>query len=128
MMHVVLGLAAGVFWLPVVNRQPQLRRYSYPQRMLYLAVQSLVPAVPASLLTFSTHSMYHSSVTDQQIGGAIMKIGGGLILWTVLGYTFFRWFAEDVSSWDELLPLEKPGRGGGCRDGPRHQHGPVASS
>lgn len=34
-------------------------------------------------------------VTDQQIAGLLMKLGGGVILWTVITVTFFRWAAAE---------------------------------
>jgi putative membrane protein len=73
--------------------------------MLYLFLQSIVPTVPASFLTFSTGSLYSSYaalphpwigvVTDQRIAGLIMKIGGGLLLWAVIAVIFFRWNAKE---------------------------------
>jgi putative membrane protein len=104
--HALMLAGAMVFWLPVVNRSPSLPRLTHAQRMVYLVVQSIVPAIPASFLTFSDGLLYRayvgraeqlgvSAVTDQQIGGAVLKIGGGLLLWVVLAWVFFRWFAED---------------------------------
>ena len=34
-----------------------------------------------------------SVINDQQLAGAIMKIGGGMFLWTIVIYLFFKRFA-----------------------------------
>ena len=87
---------------------------SYPGRMVYLFLQSIVPTVPASFLTFGTQPLYSfyatapriwgvSVLTDQTVAGLIMKLLGGAILWTVLAVVFFKWFfVEQQPGWDEL--------------------------
>jgi putative membrane protein len=86
--HLVLVSSAVVMWLPVLNRIPQLPRMSYPGRCLYLFLQSVIPTVPASFLTFGTDVMYRfyeevarpfpmSTLEDQQVAGALMKVYGG---------------------------------------------------
>jgi putative membrane protein len=119
--HTIMFGTALILWLPMVNQLPELPRLTYPQRMVYLFLQSLVPTIPASFLTFSTGVVYksyaHAStklgispVADQQVAGAVMKIGGGLILWGILGYTFFAWWAAeqrrdrmpDTLTWDDV--------------------------
>lgn len=116
----VLG-AALCMWSPVVNPMIELPKLSYPQRMLYLFLQSLVPTVPASYLTFGETVLYRfyegvprlwgiSAIADQQIAGLIMKLGGGLLLWSVIAYYFFRWSSleeregVDVTEWNKLEP------------------------
>jgi hypothetical protein len=43
------------------------------------------------------------ALTDQLIAGLIMKIAGGLILWTVIAVVFFRWGdRERREGWDAL--------------------------
>jgi cytochrome c oxidase assembly factor CtaG len=34
-------------------------------------------------------------VTDQTVGGLIMKVGGGAILWSAIAVIFFTWAAEE---------------------------------
>ena len=80
-----------------------------PAQMGYLFLQSLVPTVPASFLTFAEAPVYRvyeefpritglSVVADQQFAGGIMKVGGGLILWAAIAVIFFRWFGQDDTS------------------------------
>lgn len=104
--HVALVVTASLMWWPVVERLPELGRMHPAVKMVYLFLQSLVPTVPASFLTLSDTPIYRSyerfpkfwgltTVTDQQVAGAIMKIGGAAILWVVIAVVFFRWFARE---------------------------------
>ena len=104
--HFVMFGTALILWMPMINRLPELPRLSYPQRMLYLFLQSFVPTVPGAFLVFSSGVVYKayvgrpellgfSAISDQQTAGAIMKIGGGAILWGILVYTFFKWVGEE---------------------------------
>src|SRR5438105_8406341 len=83
--HVTFVLTAVCMWWPVLSPLPELPRLSYPLQILYLFVQSLVPAVIAAIITFSDRVMYPtygaapritslSPVADQQIAGLIMKV------------------------------------------------------
>lgn len=112
--HVVLFGSATLMWWPVVSPLPEMPTLSYPGRMLYLFLQSIVPTVPASFLTFGSTPLYSfyeqapriwgwSALTDQTIAGLIMKLVGGFILWSVIGVMFFKWYlVEQREGWDEL--------------------------
>jgi putative membrane protein len=112
--HAVLVGSALVMWWPVVSPLAELPRLSYPGQMLYLFLQSIVPTVPASFLTFGSQPLYHvyetfprlwgiSALTDQRVAGLIMKLVGGFILWGWIAVIFFKWYArEQTSEPDEL--------------------------
>lgn len=117
--HVVLVGSSIVMWWPVIDRLPELSRMSPPGKMLYLFLQSIVPTVPASFLTFSDGVLYDayaefprlwnlSVITDQQIAGLIMKVAGGLLLWLAIAILFFRWSSAEEHrraaevSWDDF--------------------------
>lgn len=104
--HAALVAAGLLLWWPVLSPLPELPRSSYPIQMLYLFVQSLLPTVMASFLTFSDRVVYGfyadaprvwglSPVADQQIAGLTMKLLGGLILWTAIAVAFFRWYSRE---------------------------------
>ena len=106
LLHVVLFTSAAIMWWPVVDPLPELSRLSPPGKMLYLFLQSIVPTVPASFLTFSDGVIYRfyetvprlwgiDVLTDQRMAGLIMKIGGGLLLWLAIAYLFFKWHAAE---------------------------------
>ena len=104
--HAVLFLSATMMWIPDINRRPELPQLNIPVKMMYLFAQSIVPTVPASFLTFSKKAMYRTyqdaprmiksldALGDQQIAGAIMKVGAGTYLWGIVGYLFFRWWTN----------------------------------
>lgn len=116
--HTVLVVIALVMWLPVINRIPELPSMSVPGSMLYLFVQSIVPTVPASFMAFATRPLYRAyidaphpwigAVEDQQLAGAVMKVGGGMVLWGSIIYLFFRWYSKsqvdngDMLRWAEV--------------------------
>ena len=91
-----------------------MRRVSRPAQMLYLFLQSLVPTVPASFLTFGSTPLYKfyetvphlwgiSALTDMRVAGLIMKLVGGFILWGLIAVLFFKWYAqEQTPGWDAL--------------------------
>ena len=113
--HLVLFVSATLMWWPVVGPLPEMPTLSYPGKMVYLFLQSIVPTVPASFLTFGSTPLYHfystvpriwgvSVMTDQRLAGLLMKILGGFILWGVIAAVFFRWYRQEHESdgWDAL--------------------------
>ena len=113
--HAVLLASALLMWMPVASPLPEIRRIKPPAQMLYLFLQTIVPTVPASFLTFNDRPLYTvyadlprlwgiSALTDQQTAGLIMKIVGGLFLWGVIAAIFFRWYeSEERRARDDVL-------------------------
>jgi putative membrane protein len=104
--HAALVGSAMAMWWPVLSNVPELPRLSYPLQMAYLFVQSLLPAVVASFITFSRTAVYEfyeqaprvwgiTAVEDQQIAAGLMKTVGSLIIWGFIGVAFFRWYAKE---------------------------------
>jgi putative membrane protein len=133
--HAVLLASALAMWMVIVSPLPESPRATPPVQMLYLFLMTIVPTVPASFLTFNSKPLYHfyahvprlwgwSALSDQQIAGLIMKIGGGLYLWVVIAFVFFRWHQReerleraaasgDVLLWDDVAhELRAPQRSG----------------
>jgi putative membrane protein len=113
--HALLTGSAMCMWWPVLSPLPEMPTLSYPMRMVYLFLQSIVPTVPASFLTFGSTPIYRfyatvpriwgiDAVTDQRIAGLEMKLLGGAILWTVIAVIFFKWFGQErgTEGWDAL--------------------------
>ncbi|HEX2042408.1 MAG TPA: cytochrome c oxidase assembly protein [Acidimicrobiales bacterium] len=104
--HAVLLVSAVLMWMPVLSPLPEVGRARPPTQMLYLFLQTVVPTVPASFLTFGARPLYRiyetfprlwafSALEDQQVAGLIMKVGAGLYLWVVIAAIFFRWYARE---------------------------------
>ncbi|MGH3850184.1 MAG: cytochrome c oxidase assembly protein [Pseudonocardiaceae bacterium] len=104
--HAVLLVSAILMWLPVASPIPEVPRLKPPLQMLYLFGQTILPTVPASFLTFGTTPLYKvytefprlwdvSVLSDQQMAGLIMKVGGGFYLWIVITVVFFKWCVRE---------------------------------
>jgi putative membrane protein len=104
--HALIMLSSVIVWMPVLSPLPEIPRLAPPVRAAFLFLQSIVPTVPASFLTFGAHPLYKfyvgkehlwglSTLEDQQIAGLIMKLGAGLLMWMLIAVIFFRWAAED---------------------------------
>jgi putative membrane protein len=104
--HTVLFLSSFIVWMPLLSPLPEIPRLAAPLRAVYLFLQSVVPTVPASFLTFGAFPLYAfykgkphlwglSTLEDQQVAGLIMKIGAGMLLWALIAVFFFRWAADE---------------------------------
>lgn len=114
--HLALVGVSLLMWWPVLSPLPELPRMSPPGQMFYLFGQTIVPTVPASFLTFAEtplYSVYASAprlisgfdaVSDQRVAGVVMKLGGGLLLWSVIAVLFFRWSSREETG--EPDPVE----------------------
>jgi len=119
LVHALIFVSALIVWLPVLSPLPEIPRLSPPGRMIFLFLQSVVPTVPASFLTFGSAPLYKfyedvpqlwglSTLDDQRLAGLIMKIGVGLLLWLLIAVIFFRWAADEERgnaarrSWQDL--------------------------
>ena len=101
-LHILVVVSALLMWSPVCGPDPT-RRIGYGGKLIYLFLMSVIPTVPAAWLTFAEGTVYKhydiavrvwglSVTTDQQLAGAIMKLGGSIFLWTVIVVIFFRRF------------------------------------
>lgn len=113
--HAIYVATAILLWWPIFSPLSELPPISYPVQMLYLFIQSLVPAVLAAMITFSEQVLYPTyalaprlwdiePLLDQRIGGLIMKVLGGALLWLLAGIIFFQWFNQEEAqaerSWE----------------------------
>lgn len=112
LMHVTWVGAGFALWWPVLAPLPDVRRPSPPAQLGYLLVQSLLPTIPASFLTFGSGPVFPAYaalpkppgidvVTDQQVAGLLMKVGGGVILWIAVTIIFFRWSSREMAAADQ---------------------------
>jgi putative membrane protein len=104
--HTLIFVSSLIVWMPIHSPLPEVPRLQPMGRMLFLFLQSIVPTVPASFLTFGAHPLYSfydhvprlfnmSALTDMQIAGVIMKIGVGLTMWLIIAILFFRWYSAE---------------------------------
>ena len=111
--HLLLFIVSMFMWFPVVNKLEEFPSLSGLNRMLYLFLQSILPNLPAAFLLLSTSVVYKyyaavphpfmSAINDQQLAGAIMKVGGTFYLWSIITVMFFRWVAVEYRSRNAAL-------------------------
>ena len=102
--HMLLVLTSILMWMPVCGPLKEFQMAPMP-KMIYLFLNSVVATIPAGWLTFAEGVVYkhYNSPTrvwgvsvsnDQQIAGAIMKLGGSIFLWTIIVAMFFKHFVK----------------------------------
>jgi putative membrane protein len=106
--HALIVVTSLLVWMPLLSPLPEVPRLQPLVRMLYLFLQSVVPTVPASFLTFGDHPLYKfydkvprlwniSALDDMRVAGLIMKIVVGFSLWITIAIIFFRWYNAEES-------------------------------
>lgn len=105
--HLVLIGTGLLMWVPVFSPFPALLpRMQTLGQMLYLFMMTLLPTIPSAFLLFGETPLYPVYATveqpwsltlieDMRIGGVIMKLGGGFLLWTIITVKYFRWAAAN---------------------------------
>lgn len=114
-MHALWVTTGLVFWMPVLSPVPEYPRLSPPLQTVYLFASSIIPTIPSAFLIWAETPLYPSyaeaprlwgvsAALDMQLSGIVMKIGGGLVLWSTITAVFFRWALADEG------PLPRPER------------------
>lgn len=116
----MVWLAAGlVFWWPVAAPRPRRDWFVLPTKVAYLVIATIANTGVFMYLTYAQLPLYEiyelappvgwlTTREDQVLAGLLMKLGGGLILWTAITILFGRWYLES----------EGRERGWGGRDRP----------
>ena len=113
--HLMFFSAGLIMWWPILGRLPELPRPSYLVQMLYLFVLPTLPAILGAIITFAKGVLYDwyaeapriwdiSAHTDQQLGGLIMWVPGGLVFMLTLVVVFLVWARQEES--DSPRPQE----------------------
>lgn len=119
--HALYAAAALVFWYPVVGLDPSPWRMGYGLRLLYLAAALPVhPMVGVAIYSARAPLYPHyaiaaavrgtSALLDQQNGGVIMWLGGGLPMVIALLLVAAAWAAEERRLADYLDGADRSSR------------------
>lgn len=103
--HLMFFTAGALAWAAVVEPLPGPVWASAAWRAVYVLVMRVVGMALAIVLLWSGRSFYPhyaagerlagiDPVTDQQIGGGLMLVEGGIVTAVVFGWMFLRWFRE----------------------------------
>jgi putative membrane protein len=117
--HLVFLGTAVVMWWPVLSPVPELPRIPYPGQMLYLFLLGLPMSITGALITLSDSVLYPfyaaaprvwtdvDALADQQIGGLLMWVVGGLALWGAMTVVWFRWSVRERNGdAEQAVPVE----------------------
>ena len=102
--HLCFLAGATIMWWPLMSPLPELPRLAYPGQMLYCFLMTIPMSIVAIYVALADHVLYPaysaaprlwglSPLADQQLGGLIMWVPGGLFFMIVLSVVFFRWSA-----------------------------------
>jgi putative membrane protein len=102
--HLLFLVSATLMWWPLLSPLPELPRLPYPGQILYSFLMSIPMSLVAICITLADHVLYPAysaaprlwgltPLADQQLGGLIMWVPGGLFLTVVLSVVFFKWSA-----------------------------------
>ncbi len=91
-----------VMWWPILAPNPAVSRVSYPWKIGYLFISTIVPVVPAAFMTYADYPLYAlyelaprvhgiGALADQQAAGLLMKAAADPIIWFAMAVLFFRW-------------------------------------
>ena len=100
--HLMFMAGAVLMWWPVMSPLPELPRLAYPGQILYCFLTSIPMSVVAVYITMADHLLYPAygvapriwgitPMMDQQIGGLIMWIPGGIVFYGIITVIFFKW-------------------------------------
>ncbi|HET7463928.1 MAG TPA: cytochrome c oxidase assembly protein [Longimicrobium sp.] len=118
-MHLTIMVTGVIMWWPVMSPLPELPRIAPPLQMIYLFLVGIPMMVSAALITFSATPLYSwyveaprlfgiGALDDQRLGGVIMWVPGGLVLWIAITAVYFRWTHREVRE-DEQNVAIQPG-------------------
>ena len=107
--HVMFLGVAVLMWWPVLSLAKELPRAPYMTQMVYLFLLPTLPGILGAIITFSDRVLYTwyaeaprlwgiSATADQEVGGLIMWIPGGLVFMMVLVIVFLAWANQEESN------------------------------
>jgi putative membrane protein len=105
--HLMFLVSATLMWWPLVSPLPEVPRLAYPGQMLYCFLMSVPMSIVAIYIALADHVLYPAysaaprvwnitPLADQQAGGLIMWVPGGLFFYLVMTVVFFKWTTADA--------------------------------
>lgn len=107
--HLTFMAASVLMWWPFLSPLPELPRLAYPGQMLYCFLMVIPMSIVAIYIAMADHVLYPAysiaprlwgitPLADQQIGGLIMWVPGGLLFYVVMTVVFFKWAGRDTDT------------------------------
>ncbi len=103
--HLFFMTAACIFWWPLVGNLAEVPRPRFGAQIVYVFLNMIAMkglGIAISLQDSVIYTWYErvprvwgmSALDDQQIGGLMMWLPGGILLWVGAGWVFFQWAAR----------------------------------
>jgi cytochrome c oxidase assembly factor CtaG len=100
--HLLFMGTAVIFWWPLVSASPELPRPAFGSQMVYVFANMVAMKALGMAISLQDEVIYTyylevprvwglTPLADQKIGGLLMWLPGGLLLWGGLGYVFAQW-------------------------------------
>lgn len=104
--HLMFISTAMLMWWPLTSRVAELPRLAFPGQMLFCFLMVIPMSVVSIYIVMADTLLYPAYATaprlwgitplqDQQYGGLIMWIPGGVFFYAVMTVVFFRWVGRD---------------------------------
>lgn len=102
--HVLLLVAACLYWLPAIGSEPMPVRLGWSGRFLYLLLGMPVSSVLGLMLVAQTAPLYigyaaasgwSAALADQRLAGTVMWIGGDVLAFAILGILVWLWLRAE---------------------------------
>jgi len=127
--HLTFMTASVLMWWPFLSSLPELPRLSYPGQMLYCFLMVIPMSIVSIYIAMADRVLYPAyavaprvwgltPLADQQIGGLIMWIPGGLLFYVVMTVVFFKWAGRDSDTTAGAQVDWRPARTAGMRSRP----------
>lgn len=100
--HLMFIAASVLMWWPLMSPLPELPRAAYPAQMLYCFLMVIPMSIISIYIAMADTLLYPAyaaaprilgitPLQDQQYGGLIMWIPGGVFFYAVMTVVFFKW-------------------------------------
>ena len=100
--HLMFIAASVLMWWPLMSPLPELPRAAYPAQMLYCFLMVMPMSIISIYIAMADTLLYPAyaaaprilgitPMQDQQYGGLIMWIPGGVFFYAVMTVVFFKW-------------------------------------
>lgn len=104
--HLFFLAASVLMWWPILSPVPELPRLPHAAQLLYLFFLGIPMSIVGAMITLADRLLYpfyaaaprisgFTPLADQQLGGLIMWIPGGVILLVAMTVVWFRWSARE---------------------------------
>jgi putative membrane protein len=100
--HLLFMSTAVIFWWPLLSPAPEIPRPAFGSQMMYVFFNMVAMKALGIIISLQDEMIYTyylqvprvfglSPLGDQQVGGLLMWLPGGMLLWGGLGYVFAQW-------------------------------------